>query len=164
MITLPALYSLVFLALSCSSPAPAGRKFISVTSALTDPGTDWREHACPRSLPHLQGGIAAGSAAWGAVATRTGIQRPSRWPATMATIAPAVSRSCRKPRRHDALNHWRMPPSMKKLSALERPRAGDGPLPRPITPCRAPSAPCRRRADQASRRAPGGVCFRSREG
>jgi MFS family permease len=119
-----AVSSLVFLAAVVLVAGAGWLVFISLTSALVQTlAPDWaRARVLAVFILIFQGGIATGSAAWGAVATRTGIPTALLF-AGLATIATIALRGIAK--LPDATadmtpwNHWRMPAIHEEASALE---------------------------------------------
>ena len=99
--------------------------FISLVSALVQTlSPDWaRARVLAVFILIFQGGLAAGSATWGAVATRTGLARALLL-AGLSTLATVVlGRIARLPETTRDLtpwNHWRMPDVVHDASALEQ--------------------------------------------
>lgn len=99
--------------------------FISLVSALVQTlAPDWaRARVLAVFILIVQGGIAAGSVAWGAVATRTGIATTFVWAglSTIATIAlSAFAKLPESTTDTTPWNHWRMPAIIPEAaSALE---------------------------------------------
>jgi MFS family permease len=109
-----AVHGLVLLAVLMLVAGAAWIVFISLTSALVQTlAPDWgRARVLAIFILTFQGGIAAGSAVWGAVATRTGI--PTTFllagVGTVATIAlTAVGKLPDTAVDTTPWNHWRMP-------------------------------------------------------
>jgi len=109
-----AVHGLALLAVVMLAAGAAWIVFISLTSALVQTlAPDWgRARVLAIFILTFQGGIAAGSAVWGAVATRTGI--PTTFllagVGTLATIAlAAVGKLPDAAVDSTPWNHWRMP-------------------------------------------------------
>jgi len=119
-----AVSSLVFLAAVVLVAGAGWLVFISLTSALVQTlAPDWaRARVLAVFILIFQGGIAAGSAAWGAVATRTGIPTALLFAGlgTMATIAlRGIAKLPEATADMTSWNHWRMPAIQEEASALE---------------------------------------------
>jgi len=103
--------------------------FISLVSALVQTlAPDWaRARVLAVFILVFQGGLAAGSAVWGAMATRTGIPTALLW-SGLATIVTVAFSAVRKLPEAGAdmtpWNHWRMPAIVEDVrSALDHGRA-----------------------------------------
>ena len=123
------LHSMIALATTMLVAGAAWIVFISVMSALVQSlAPDWvRARVMSIFMLVFQGGLAAGSALWGAVAARAGLQHALLWAGLGIVATTAVGLVARLP---DAAtdvspwNHWRMPAIVEDL----RPEFDEGPV------------------------------------
>jgi MFS family permease len=103
--------------------------FISLVSALMQTlAPDWvRARVLAVFMLVFQGGLAAGSALWGAVAARAGVQHALAW-AGLGIVATAalglVAKLPNAPTDVSPWNHWRMPAIVPE----SRPQLDEGPV------------------------------------
>lgn len=123
------LHAMAALALAMLIAGAAWIVFISLVSALMQAlAPDWvRARVLAVFMLVFQGGLAAGSALWGVVAARAGIQNTLLWAGVGIMAAVALKYVARLPDSTSDVspwNHWRMPAVVADI----RPASYEGPV------------------------------------
>jgi MFS family permease len=123
------LHAMAPLAVSMLVAGAAWIVFISLVSALMQSlAPDWvRARVLAVFMLVFQGGLAAGSAFWGAVAAREGIDRALLWAGLGTVATAALGLVAKLPDRTGDVtpwNHWRLPAIVEDV----RPELDEGPV------------------------------------